>query len=42
VDATVEVTHEVTGDLDSSLSRLTSIPAMRNAWSTEAIKLHRE
>lgn len=42
VDATVRIAHEVVGDLDSSLARLTALPAMRNERTAEAVGRQRE
>ena len=42
VDATVNITHEVTGDLDATLERLAALPPIRNEWSPEALQRHRE
>ncbi|HSN40755.1 MAG TPA: thiamine pyrophosphate-binding protein, partial [Burkholderiales bacterium] len=41
-DATVNVAHEVVGDLDASLTRLAAPPALRNEWPPEAVPRHRE
>lgn len=41
-DATVNVAHEVVGDLDASLTRLAALPALRNEWPPEAVPRHRE
>ena len=42
VDATVRIAHEVVGDLDSSLARLTALPGMRNELTAEAVGRQRE
>ena len=42
VDRSVSVTHEVIGDLDSTLERLAVLAPIRNAWSPEALQRHRE
>ena len=42
VDPTVTVAGMVTGDLDSSMQRLASLPAIKNAWKREELKAHRE
>jgi len=42
VDATVNVLHEVVGDLDASVARLAALPAMRNAWLPEVLRRHRD
>ncbi len=42
VDATVNVVHEVVGDLDASVAALTALPAMRNAWPPDALERHRD
>src|SRR5437763_72238 len=43
VDAapSVNVVHEVTGDLDGSLTRLAALPASKNSWTPEALAGHR-
>ena len=43
VDAapSVELAHQVTGDLDSSLARLAALPAAGNLWKAEALAEHR-
>ena len=42
IDATVNIVHEVVGDLDVSLARLAALPALRNQWSPEAVQRQRE
>jgi acetolactate synthase I/II/III large subunit len=37
----VKLTHEVTGDLDFSLSRLTELPAASNTWTAAVLAEHR-
>ena len=37
----VQLTHEVTGDLDFSLSRLTELPAASNTWTAAVLAEHR-
>jgi acetolactate synthase-1/2/3 large subunit len=37
----VNLKHEVTGDLDSSLSRLAKLPPSKNTWSPETLSNHR-
>jgi acetolactate synthase-1/2/3 large subunit len=37
----VQLTHEVTGDLDFSLSRLTELPAASNTWTAAMLAEHR-
>ncbi len=41
VAASVKVAHEVTGDLESSLTRLAALPASTNAWTPAALAEHR-
>ncbi len=38
----VRLAHEVTGDLDLSLSRLAALPATDNAWTTDVLVEHRQ
>ncbi len=40
VDATVTVSHVVTGDLDSSMQRLAALPPIANTWKAAEIKAH--
>src|SRR4051812_29642847 len=42
VAASVNVLHEVTGDLDGSLTSLAALPASRNSWTHEALAAHRK
>jgi acetolactate synthase-1/2/3 large subunit len=42
VDASVNVAHEVIGDLDSALERLAALPAAANAWTAGVIARHRD
>jgi acetolactate synthase-1/2/3 large subunit len=42
VDASVNVVHEVVGELDASVERLAALPPTRNAWAPTALKLHRD
>lgn len=42
VDATVNVVHEVVGDLDASVERLAALPPTRNAWAPTALQRHRD
>ena len=42
VDASVNVAHEVIGDLDATLQRLYALPPFRSEWSLEALQRHRE
>jgi len=42
VPATVDLVHQVTGDLDVSLARLAAAPPARNRWSTAALAEHRK
>ena len=42
VDATVDIAHEVVGDLDSSVARLAALPTTRNAWDRQEITRHRD
>jgi acetolactate synthase-1/2/3 large subunit len=37
----VNVAHEVTGDLDSSLTRLAALPASTNTWTEDVLAGHR-
>lgn len=37
----VKVAHEVTGDLDASLTKLAALPASTNAWTPAALDSHR-
>jgi acetolactate synthase I/II/III large subunit len=41
VDASVQIAHEVVGQLDSSVQRLSALPATANAWTTDEIARHR-
>lgn len=41
-DATVNIVHEVVGDLDVSVARLAALPAMHNAWLPEDLRRHRD
>ena len=41
VDATVNVVHEVVGDLDASIERLAALPPLRNAWAPIVLQQHR-
>jgi acetolactate synthase-1/2/3 large subunit len=44
VDAppTVNVLHEVTGDLDAALTKLAALPASTHAWTNEILAAHRK
>jgi len=42
VDASVQVRHQVTGDLDASLAYLVSVPPVANAWQVAEIGAHRD
>jgi acetolactate synthase-1/2/3 large subunit len=42
VASSVKVAHEVTGDLDASLTRLAALPASNNSWTHEALASHRK
>jgi acetolactate synthase-1/2/3 large subunit len=42
VDASVSIAHEVVGDLDASIARMTELPAVRNDWSAQSARQHRE
>jgi len=37
----VNIAHEVTGDLDASLKRLAALPAAANEWTKDALAAHR-
>jgi acetolactate synthase-1/2/3 large subunit len=37
----VKLAHEVTGDLEASLTRIAALPASTNAWTREALAEHR-
>jgi acetolactate synthase-1/2/3 large subunit len=41
VAPSVNVAHEVTGDLDASLARLSALPASANAWTHAVLAEHR-
>jgi acetolactate synthase I/II/III large subunit len=41
IAGSVNLKHEVTGDLDSSLLRLATLPASKNTWSPETLTAHR-
>jgi acetolactate synthase-1/2/3 large subunit len=41
VAPSVKLVHEVTGDLESSLARLVSLPAAASRWPAEALATHR-
>jgi acetolactate synthase-1/2/3 large subunit len=41
VAPSVNVVHEVTGDLDASLARLVTLPASRNNWTKGELENHR-
>jgi acetolactate synthase-1/2/3 large subunit len=41
VARSVKVAHEVTGDLDASLTKLAALPASRNAWTLALLDEHR-
>jgi acetolactate synthase-1/2/3 large subunit len=42
VDASVQLEHEVIGDLDNTLARLAELPAAPNDWSMRAVRQHRD
>ncbi len=42
VASSVKVAHEVTGDLDSTLARLATLPASGNSWTHDALAEHRK
>ena len=42
VDASVRLVHEVVGDLDAALARLTALPAAGNDWPAQAARGHRD
>jgi acetolactate synthase-1/2/3 large subunit len=42
VAPSVKVAHEVTGDLDSSLTKLSALPASANSWTHDALAAHRK
>ena len=42
VAASVQVAHEVVGDLDTSLARLAALPAAENDWPAQALRQHRD
>jgi acetolactate synthase-1/2/3 large subunit len=42
VASSVKVAHEVTGDLDASLTRLAALPAGSNSWTHEMLASHRK
>lgn len=42
VDASVQIAHEVVGDLDTSIARMSEMPAMRNDFPVQSIRKHRE
>jgi acetolactate synthase-1/2/3 large subunit len=42
VAPSVNVAHEVTGDLDSSLAKLAALPAGKNSWTHDALAQHRK
>jgi acetolactate synthase-1/2/3 large subunit len=42
IAGSVKLKHEVTGDLDFSLSRLAELPSSKNTWSQEILTQHRE
>src|SRR5689334_21980636 len=42
VAPTVSVAHEVTGDLDGSLTRYAALPASKNTWTPVALAEHRK
>jgi acetolactate synthase-1/2/3 large subunit len=41
IPPSVKLVHQVTGDLDASLTRLAALPAAGNAWSDAALADHR-
>ena len=41
-DASVRIAHEVIGDLDASLARLTALPPANNDWPAQAARSHRD
>jgi acetolactate synthase-1/2/3 large subunit len=42
VDRSINVAHEIIGDLDTTIERLAALPPIRNEWSPEALQRHRE
>jgi acetolactate synthase-1/2/3 large subunit len=42
IAGSVNLKHEVTGDLDSSLARLARLPGSTNTWSQETLSQHRK
>jgi acetolactate synthase I/II/III large subunit len=42
VDPGIRIAHEVVGDLDASMARLTSLPAAENGWPAQTAQQHRE
>jgi acetolactate synthase-1/2/3 large subunit len=42
VDASVSIAHTVTGDLDSSMTRLAALPAITNTWKLDEVTSHRQ
>lgn len=42
VDASVNIAHEIVGDLDDALVRLTALPAATNSWPAQAARAHRD
>jgi acetolactate synthase-1/2/3 large subunit len=41
VDASVNLVHEVIGDLDASLAAIAELPPIQNAWAETAVSEHR-
>jgi acetolactate synthase-1/2/3 large subunit len=42
IASSVKLVHQVTGDLDASLTRLAALPASRNSWAAAALVEHRQ
>lgn len=42
VDASVHIAHEVLGELDDALARLTALPAASREWPAQAVRRHRD
>ena len=42
IASSVQLAHQVTGDLDASLTRLAAMPAATNTWPADAVAKHRD
>lgn len=42
INADVRIVHEVVGNLDASIARMTDLPPARNEWPVQLAKQHRE